>query len=129
MSGTHPNRSAADIGGEEAGPVDTLDHGMKFWERQANALRSVVQRNQIVLVDELRRAAEDLGERYAKLEYFERTTLALRTLLIEKGLVTVPELAARMAEIRARFDVPNEMESPIKKGATRRGRAGPRDTG
>jgi len=119
MSGTASNRSAADIGGDDAGPVDTLDRGMKFWERQANALRSVLQRNQIVLVDELRRAAEDLGDLYAKLEYFERTTLALRALLIEKGLVTEEELAARMAEIRARFDVPDEMESPIKKGKSR----------
>jgi len=110
---------AADIGGDEAGPVDTLDHGMKFWERQANALRSVIQRNQIARTDELRRAAEDLGERYAKLEYFERTTLALRTILIEKGLITEQELKARMAEVRARFDVPDEMESPIKKGARR----------
>jgi hypothetical protein len=119
MSGTPSNRSAADIGGEDAGPVDTADHGMKFWERQANALRSVVQQNRIASTDELRRAAEDLGDRYAKLEYFERTTLALRALLIEKGLVTEPELEARMAEIRARFDVPNEMESPVKKGAGR----------
>lgn len=117
MSGTH--RNPADIGGDAAGPVDTLDRGMKFWERQANALRSVLQRNQIVLVDELRRAAEDLGDRYAELEYFERTTLALRTLLIEKGLVTEEELGARMSEIRARFNVPNEMESPIKKGKNR----------
>ena len=119
MGGTPSNRSAADIGGDDAGPVDTLDRGMKFWERQANALRSVVQRNQIVLVDELRRAAEDLGDLYSKLEYFERTTLALRALLIEKGLVTEEALAARMAEIRARFDVPDEMKSPIKKGAGR----------
>ena len=117
MSGTH--RNPADIGGDEAGPVDTLDRGMKFWERQANALRSVLQQNQTVLLDELRRAAEDLGDRYAELEYFERTTLALRTLLIEKGLVTEGELEARMSEIRARFNVPNEMESPIKKGKSR----------
>jgi hypothetical protein len=119
MSGTHSNRSAADIGGDDAGPVDTLDYGMKFWERQANALRSVVQRNHIARTDELRRAAEDLGDRYAKLEYFERTTLALRTILIEKGLITEQELKARMAEVRARFNVPNERGSPVKKGASR----------
>jgi hypothetical protein len=119
MSGTHPNRSAADIGGDDAGPVDTLDRGMKFWERQANALRSAIQRNQIARTDELRRAAEDLGERYAKLEYFERTTLALRAILVEKNLITEHELKAKMAEVRARFDVPKKRESPIKKGAGR----------
>jgi hypothetical protein len=119
MNSTEPNRNPADIGGDEAGPVDTVDHGMKFWERQVNALRFVVARNRVARLDELRRAAEDLGERYAKLEYFERMTLALRTMLLEKGLITEPELEAKMAEIRSRFDVPNEMESPIKKGAGR----------
>ena len=34
------NRNPADIGGEAAGPIDTVDHGMKFWEKQANALRN-----------------------------------------------------------------------------------------
>jgi hypothetical protein len=119
MNGAEPNRNPADIGGDEAGPVDTVDHGMKFWERQVNALRFVVARSRVARIDELRRAAEDLGERYAKLEYFERTTLALRAILVERGLVTEGELAAKMAEIRARFDVPDEMESPIKKGAGR----------
>ena len=118
MTDHQPNKGPQDIGGEEAGPVDTIDHGMKFWERQANALRSSLTRTGIVRTDELRRAAEDL-ENHAKLEYFEKTTSALRTLMIEKGYMTDQELRAKMAEIRARFNVPDEMESPIKKGAKR----------
>lgn len=117
MTAIHPNQGPQDIGGNDAGPVDTLDHGMKFWERQANGLRSVLSKKGIVRVDELRRAAEDLGDDYAKLEYFEITTSALRTVLREKGFVTEDELKAKMAEIRARFDVPDEMDSPLKKGA------------
>ena len=118
MSDTHPKRGAADIGGDDAGPVDTHDHGMKFWERQANGLRSVLQRLKLTRTDELRRAAEDLGDQYAKLEYFERTTSALRTILLEKGLITEQELKAKMAEVRARFDVPRKKELPVsKKGA------------
>ena len=35
--------------------------------------------------------------------------------MIEKGYMTEQELAAKMEEIRARFSVPDEMESPIKK--------------
>lgn len=104
-----------DIGGEPAGPVDTTDHGMKHWERQANAFRSVVQMQKITCTDELRRAAEDLGERYKDMQYFEITTSAMRSVLLEKGLFTALELAAKMNEIRARFNVPDEMESPIKK--------------
>jgi hypothetical protein len=86
--------------------VDTTDHGMKFWEKQANAMRSTLSRKGITRTDELRRAAEELGERYAGLAYFERTTSALRTILTEKGLITEDELAAKMAEVRARFNVP-----------------------
>ncbi len=109
----------SDIGGEPAGPVDTSDHGMRHWERQANAFRSVVQMNKITCTDELRRAAEDLGDRYKELQYFEITTSALRTVLLEKGLITEQELSAKMAEIRARFNVPDEMESPVKRAVKR----------
>ena len=116
MSDTQPHRGRQDIGGDEAGSVDTIDHGMKFWERQANGLRSILSKKKIVRTDELRRAAEDLPN-YSQLEYFEITTSALRTLLLEKGLISESELKAKMDEVRARFDVPDEMESPLKKEA------------
>jgi hypothetical protein len=115
MAERHKKTIPADIGGEQAGPVDPVDHGMKFWERQANGLRSVLQRKRVTTTDQLRRAAEDLGDRYAKLEYFERTTLALRTVLLEKSLITEESLAAKMAEVRKRFDVPRKKELPVKK--------------
>ena len=92
----------ADIGGQAAGPIDTVDHGMKFWEKQANALRNTLTSRKLVRLDELRRAAEDLGERYEKLEYFQRTTEALRTVLLEKGFFTEAELARKVAEVRGR---------------------------
>ena len=113
------NKGPHDMGGTAAGPIDTTDHGMKFWEKQANALRSTLTAKKIVRLDELRRAAEDLGDQYYKLAYFERTTTALQNLLLEKGLFTKAELAAKMTEVRARFDVPPESESPIKKGTGR----------
>lgn len=119
MSDTPLNKGPHDIGGEAAGPVDTTDHGTQFWEKQANALRSVLSRAGVVKLDELRRAAEGLGDEYRKLAYFEVTTSALRVLLLEKGLITERELQAKMAEIRRRFDVPDEMESPIKKKGAR----------
>ncbi len=117
MSEPSAKKIPSDIGGEPAGPVDTNDHGMKHWERQANALRSVVQMQKITCTDELRRAAEDLGDRYKDMHYFEITTSALRTVLLEKGIITEQELTAKMAEICARFNVPDEMESPLKQGA------------
>jgi len=93
-----------DMGGEAGGPIDTVDHGMKFWEKQANALRNTLSRRKIVRLDELRRAAEDLGSRYYELEYFERSTEALRTVLLERGYFTEAELRAKMAEVRRRYE-------------------------
>jgi len=119
MSDQPINKGPHDMGGTPAGPIDTTDHGMKFWERQANALRNTLTRRNILRVDELRRAAEDLGDQYYKLAYFERTTMALRTLLIEKGLITEADLKSRMAEVRARFDALAAAPSPAKKGAGR----------
>lgn len=104
MSDTPVNKGPHDLGGAAAGPIDTTDHGMKFWEKQANALRNTLSRKEIVRVDELRRAAEDLGDQYYKLAYFERTTMALRTLLLEKGFITEAELKDKMAEVQARFE-------------------------
>lgn len=119
MADTRLNKGPQDMGGEEAGPVETVDHGMRFWERQANALRSSLNRAGIVRTDELRRAAEDLGDNYAKLEYFEKTTSALRTILIEKGYFTDQELRAKMEEIRGRFNVPEKKDAPARQGAKR----------
>jgi len=109
------NKGPHDMGGSAAGPIDTTDHGMRFWEKQANALRSTLTGIKIVRLDALRRAAEDLGDQYYKLEYFERTTAALRTVLLERGLFTEAELRAKMAEVRARFDVPRDSRSPARK--------------
>jgi hypothetical protein len=95
-------KRAHDMGGDEAGAIDTADHGMKFWEKQANALRGTLTRGRIVRLDELRRAAEDLDERYGQLEYFQRTTEALRDVLLEKGFFSEKELAGKIAEIRRR---------------------------
>ena len=113
MSSPSRPRGPHDIGGEPAGPIDTVDHGMKFWEKQANALRGALTLAGVVRTDELRRAAEALPM-YGRLAYFEITTLALRTLLVEKNYMTEDELAAKMAEVRARFSVPDETKPPVK---------------
>jgi len=119
MSDKPINKGPHDLGGAAAGPIDTTDHGMKFWEKQANALRSTLTLKKIVRVDELRRCAEDLGDQYYQLAYFERTTTALRNLLIEKGLITEAELKAKMADVRARFDLPRAAPTAVKPGAGR----------
>jgi len=93
-----------DMGGEPGGPIDTVDHGMRFWEKQANALRSTLTSGKVVRLDELRRAAEDLNERYYQLGYFERTTEALRTVLLQRGLISEDQLRRKMDEVRKRHE-------------------------
>ena len=66
-----------DMGGENAGPIDIVDHGMTHWEKHANAVRMTVSGKKLATLDEMRRACEDLGERYYELSYFERLTEAL----------------------------------------------------
>src|SRR5258708_36842822 len=88
-----------DMGGEQGGPIDTVDHGMKFWERQANALRNTLSRGRIGRLDEMRRAAEDLGARYYELEDFQRTPPPLRPGLLEKGYFTQARPPAKMAQV------------------------------
>jgi hypothetical protein len=91
-----------DMGGDDAGAVDTVDHRLKIWEKQANPLRNTLTSGKVLRLDELRRAAEDLDERYEKLEYFQRTTEALRNVLLEKGYFSEKELEAKIAAIRKR---------------------------
>jgi len=95
-------RRPHDMGGEQGGPIDTVDHGLKFWEKQANALRNALTSGKVLRLDELRRAAEDLGSRYYELGYFERTTEALRTVLVEHGFFSNKELETKMDEVRKR---------------------------
>jgi hypothetical protein len=101
---SHDHKLPSDMGGEEGGAIDTADHGMKFWEKQANALRNTLTRGKVLRLDELRRAAEDLGSRYYELEYFQRTTEALRNVLLEKNFFSDEELKAKMAEVRRRYE-------------------------
>lgn len=99
MDDPRPN----DVGGRDAGPIDTTDHGMLFWERQANALRRVARSAGLYGHDEMRRATEDLGDDYHRLSYFERSTSALRDLMLEKGVISRAELDAKVREVQARY--------------------------
>jgi len=95
-----------DMGGDDAGPIDVADHGMSHWEKHANAVRMVVSGKKLVTLDEMRRACEDLGERYYELSYFERLTEALVIILKEKNFFTEKIFNTKMGEIRERFNVP-----------------------
>ena len=129
MTGTYTSMGPHDVGGEEAGPIDTEDHGMTHWEKHANALRMTAVAKKFGTLDELRRATEGLGARYYEIGYFERQTESLAIILAEKDLVADDALKARMEDIAARFDVPiidlpkdhNHHGKPIKEDETGEG--------
>ncbi len=98
------SRRVHDIGGLPAGSIDTSHHGEADWHRMATALSMALGpgRRGLTRVDERRRAAEDLGEDYMRLGYFDRAVQAGANLLVEKGVLTHGEIDQRMAEIKAR---------------------------
>lgn len=104
----HPH----DVGGESAGAIDTLDHGMTYWEKHANGFRMVVTGKGLATLDEMRRAAEDLGNRFYEIGYFERQTEAAAIAMLERGIFTRHQLDTQMAKVRASFDVP-KLELPV----------------
>jgi hypothetical protein len=91
------------MGGDAAGPVVPAEHDFALWEKRVDALVILCQKKGFFTVDGLRRALEDMGpDAFEQLSYYERWVGALRRNLVESGVVTPAELAARMEEVRAR---------------------------
>ena len=98
-------RAYHDLGGEPAGPIDKEEHELQLWEKRVEALLVLLTRRKISRVDENRRGLESLGaQTYFAASYAERRMLSISNNLILKGVITVEELAAKMAQIEARED-------------------------
>ena len=98
-------RAYHDLGGTPAGPIDKEEHELQLWEKRVEALLVLMTRRKILRVDENRRGLESLGnETYFSLSYAERRMLSISNNLILKGVITVDELAAKIAEIESRED-------------------------
>ena len=98
-----------DVGGLEAGPIDREEHGKAPWEKRVDALMVLLGRKKIVGVDELRRGIEELGpDAYDRYSYYERWMASMTNVLLEKNVIEVSELGARMAEVEAggRYELP-----------------------
>jgi hypothetical protein len=95
-----------DLGGEPAGPVPKEEHELQLWEKRIEALLVLLTRRQILRIDENRRGLESIGrDVYMSLSYAERRILSISNNLILKGIITVDELASKLAEIDRRSDV------------------------
>lgn len=91
-----------DLGGESAGPVDMAERPPRFWEKRMEVMRDNIARriHPVMRVDEMRRAIEDLPEaQYKLLGPYQRKVLAIRNVLVEKGVLSPDALEKRRTEI------------------------------
>ena len=91
-----------DMGGQPAGPIDRAEHAHGDFERQIDALVTLLggAGKRVIRVDELRRSIESLPD-YGSLAYYEKWTRAIRLLLVEKGVISEQELAEKLAALRS----------------------------
>jgi len=96
-------RNYHDMGGEPAGPIEREEHPLAYWEKRVEALISVLASKGLTRSDEGRRALETLGaDTYLGSTYAERRIQALANNMILRGIISVDELAAKLAEVEAR---------------------------
>jgi nitrile hydratase subunit beta len=106
-------RGPHDVGGAPAGPVDTEPHKMTFWEKQIDAMHTLLgdDKRKITLRDQNRYYIESLGhDAYSSLTYYERWTAAMALQLVKKGVLTQDEIDAKVAEIKQRLEETGELE-------------------
>lgn len=93
-----------DVGGLEAGPIDTSEHDTTWWEWQIDAMvRLALAKGLLTDFAELRDGIEKLSaEDYDRLSYYERWAKSLAYALIDKGAIDPGSLETRIEAIRAR---------------------------
>jgi hypothetical protein len=92
-----------DMGGMTAGPVNREEKEPLLWEKRVEAMLALLSRRGMLTTDESRRGLESLGaDVYLDSTYAERRIMAAANNLIQKGVITVEEVASRLAEIESR---------------------------
>ena len=99
-------RNHHDMGGRPAGAVEWTEHDYALWEKRVDALMMLLWHHKdrrLFTVDELRRNIEGLGpDVYDKMSYYERWIYAITQTLIQRGVITVDELARKMKAVQDR---------------------------
>jgi Nitrile hydratase beta subunit len=108
-----------DMGGEPAGPMQIEEHDYADWERRVDAmcvllwgLKGGARR---MTVDEHRKNIESLPpELYQRMSYYERWVWGLAQCLLQRGIVTTEELAAKLnvPGARSHHDMGGEAAGP-----------------
>ena len=101
-------RGVQDLGGLPGGPIDTHEHAPSLTERRIDAMMGLLRddKRRLWKTDENRRTIEEMTPRmYEGSAYYERWVRAMRSLLVEKGVLTEDEIEARLSQVRTRLDV------------------------
>lgn len=99
-------RAITDLGGLKGGPIDRHEHEPTLTERRIDAMMMLMRAKPRAFwgSDENRRTIESLTpEFYEGSGYYERWVAAMRSLMIEKGILDSDDIEAKLAEVRARF--------------------------
>lgn len=94
-----------DVGGQPAGPIDRHEHRLDSFERHIDALCLMMCSPPVkaVTVEELRRSKEDMQDgAFRQASYYQRWTLGLRAMLLEKGILGADEIERRIAALKAK---------------------------
>jgi thiocyanate hydrolase subunit beta len=92
-----------DVGGQPDAPVPYLDKEELDWEQRTYVTCEVLAWRGVWTAEWRRRAENDLGETlYYGLPYYGRWITVAAKCLIDRRLVSVSELAAKIDEVRAR---------------------------
>jgi hypothetical protein len=107
MSTNPEQRGIHDMGGDPdhrwSGPVPRAEHVLAPWEKEVDAIRTILGRKGLQTADELRLGIERLsGEDYARLSYYERWFRSIVYTMELKGILKPGQLAAKLAELKAK---------------------------
>jgi nitrile hydratase len=92
-----------DLGGHPSGLIDRGERVATHWQKRMEAMRDCLARRTppVMHVDEMRRGIEELpSERYAALDPYQRKTLAIRNVLVDKGVLDAAEMEAAIGWLR-----------------------------
>ena len=100
-------RGHHDMGGLPAAKVEPTEHDYEEWERRVDALMvlcvGLTGKKRLMSVDELRKNIEALApETYDRTTYYEKWITSLTQTLIQRGVITTAELAAKMNQVARR---------------------------
>lgn len=92
------------MGGMDADTVEYSTHEAEPWAKMITSLAAAMREYDIMRIDELRRALEDLPPDVYAQDYFERWSEAMVNLLEEKGLMSRAEVMSRMDAIKGKLE-------------------------